>query len=131
MKRPIIIILTIILAFILGWLGNDFYTFLNGMKEDNFADYQLRPKNVPREAFWAGGVDGGNWYIVKEINRERNRAKIEIYNDQDGSLLFSKLFILVCSSKEHLLITDLKKQINGFDGHRLYLKDANGYCYLE
>lgn len=133
MKRTFIIILLVIVAFILGWFVNEAYTFSKAMKADKFGDYQLKPKAVPYDAFWAGGVDGGNWYLVKEINIDKNKASIEVYSDHDGSLLLSKTFTLSCPAEPQISITNLKEQINGFDGEKIYLisKGQSKECYLQ
>jgi hypothetical protein len=91
MKRRLVFVSFILIAFILGWFANDVYSFKKGMEEDKFADYQLRPTNVPKEALWAGGVDGGNWYVVKDINPNRAETTLEVSDDQDGSLIMSSL----------------------------------------
>jgi hypothetical protein len=81
MKRRLVFVSFILIAFILGWFANDVYSFIKGMEEDKFADYQLRPTNVPKEALWAGGVDGGNWYVVKDINPNRAETTLEVSDD--------------------------------------------------
>jgi hypothetical protein len=131
MKRRLLIALFILITFIFGWLANDAYSFIKGMKKDRFADFQLRPTNVPKEAFWAGGVDGGNWYVVIGISPDRHRTTLGIYNDQDGSLIISKSFQLVCSSGHSTSITNLKAQISGFDGEKVLLRVPGEYCYLK
>jgi hypothetical protein len=126
MKRRLVFV-----SFILGWFANDVYNFIKGMEEDKFAEYQLRPTNVPKEAFWAGGVDGGNWYVVKDINPSRTETTLEIYNDQDGGLIMSKSFRLVCSRGHSTSITNLKAEISGFDGEKILLRGPGEFCYLE
>lgn len=133
MKRPFIIVLVAIVASTFGWFANEVYTFSKAMKADRFGDYQLKPKAVPSGAFWAGGVDGGNWYVVKEVNAHRNKALIEVYNDQNGSLLLSKNFTLICPVHQQMFISNLKEQISGFDGEKIYLlsKGQLKGCYLQ
>ena len=133
MKRALLLTLMVIVAFSLGWLANDAFTFSKAMRNDRFADYRLKPKNVPAGAFWAGGVDGGNWFVVKQINNLRNEASIEVYNDQDGSLLLSKSFILTCPTDNQILIDSLKEQINFFDGTKIFLTSdlKRSPCYLQ
>ncbi len=90
-------------------------------------------KNIPKKAFWVGGVDGGNWYCVEYINPNKNSANISIYNDQSGELIVSKKFILVCKSQNQTFIKNLERQINSFDGYRIYLTAENNKqnCYLQ
>lgn len=93
----------------------------------------VRIKGIPEKAFWIGGVDGGNWYLVDYVHDHRNNAFIKIYNDHDGSLLVSKRFMLICPSDNQILIDDLKEQIESFDGEKIYLKSPNkkAGCYLQ
>ena len=89
-----------------------------------------RFNNIPKEAFWVGGADGGDWYRVDYVHPHKNAAHITIYNDQDGSVIMSKQFILVGvvdTTLEPMFITDLSKQIYGFDGKRIYIKHVKGY----
>lgn len=90
-------------------------------------------KNIPEKAFWVGGSDGGNWYLVDSIVNEKNKAQIRVYNDNNGSLIISKWFKLICQPSNQLLIENLKRQINAFDGERILLIPVNGEksCWLE
>lgn len=92
-----------------------------------------RRQEIPDSAFWVEGVDGGNWYLVEYIHSHRNNAVIQIYNDNDGSLIISKKFTLSCPEDSQMEIADLKEQISAFDGERIYLKSANNRksCYLQ
>ena len=78
-------------------------------------------------------MDGGNWYFVKEINTHRNNAAIDVYNDQDRSLVKSKTFTLICPVEHQLFIENLKEQISGFDGEKIHFKskDQEKSCYLQ
>ena len=133
MKRLFLFISIAVLAFILGWFANDAFTFSKGMQNDRYGDYLLKPKNVPSGAFWAGGVDGGNWFLVKQINTYANEATIEIYNDQNGSLISSKTFTLICSKNHSMKIDNLKDQITAFDGANIQLtsRDKKTVCQLQ
>ena len=86
-----------------------------------------RPTNVPENAFWRGGADGGNWYLVHYINDHRNAAKISIYNDQDGSLIVTKTFFKACPTSQLELIKNLPDEKAGFDGDKILL---NSRCTL-
>ena len=93
----------------------------------------VRLKGIPEKVFWIGGVDGGNWYSIDYIHDHKNNAIIKIYSDSDGSLIVSKRFLLICPSDNQMLIDDLKEQIQGFDGEKIYLKSPNekAGCYLQ
>jgi hypothetical protein len=92
-----------------------------------------RVKGIPEKAFWIGGVDGGNWYLIDSISNQRNSAFIKVYNDNDGSLLISKKFDLICQLDNQTLIKNLKEQINFFDGEKIELKSFGGKksCFLK
>jgi hypothetical protein len=99
----------------------------------NEAKPPIRKKGIPNNAFWAGGVDGGNWYMIESVHPHKNNAVIRIYSDQDGSMIVSKKFILVCPSGKQMWIDDLKNQITGFDGEKIYLKSMTdgSNCWLQ
>ncbi len=100
-------------------------------KDDSKVE-KAKPKNVPDCSFWAGGVDGGNWYCVKYIHNQRNMARIAIYNDQNGELITDTIFMLVCDSDKYTFISDLKKQISSFDGDKIYFVQSDSInCYLQ
>jgi hypothetical protein len=92
-----------------------------------------RVNGVPEQAFWVGGVGGGNWFLVDKVHDHKNNAVIKVYNDNDGSLIVSKHFMLICPTDNQMLIEDLQKQINGFDGEKVLLKSPNGKkgCWLQ
>lgn len=92
-----------------------------------------RLKDIPDKAFWVGGVDSGNWFYVDYVHAHRNNAVIKVYNGQDGSLIISKKFILICPVGVQMLIDNLQEQISAFDREKIYLKSTNGKksCYLQ
>ena len=93
----------------------------------------VRRGDIPEKAFWAGGADGGNWYLVEDVHSHSNNAVIKVYNDNDGSLIVSKKFMLICQPENIVYIEDLQKQISGFDGERILLKSPNDKetCFLQ
>ena len=93
----------------------------------------IKKPNIPDKAFWVGGVDGGNWYLVKYIHDHKNNAFIDIYNDKTGDLILSKKFFVVCIIDNPTWIDDLKTQIISFDGKKILLRATNGKknCWLQ
>jgi hypothetical protein len=81
-----------------------------------------RPKGVPEKAFWKGGVDGGNWYVIESVNAHKNSATMSVYNGQDGSLMVWGKFMLVCPVDSMQPIKNLQEEISGFDGEKIYLE---------
>lgn len=93
-----------------------------------------RIKGIPENTFWVGGQDGGQWFEIKEIDKESLTADIAIYNENTGDLDADRQFKLKCNSKSQFNLDNLKNEINGFDGQRILLKqldkeDRN--CFLE
>ena len=108
-----------------------FLTFAVGCKSFK-SNHMNRPKNIPKNSFWAGGVDGGNWFFIKSVNSHRNMARIAIYNDQDGQLIIDKSFMLICGANKQTFIDELQKQISGFDGKNIYfIKSDSVNCWLQ
>jgi len=124
-KKLILISLTIPLLFV--------FIIASCSHKKEEAKSPLRVKGIPEEAFWIGGVDGGNWYLIENIHDHRNSAFIKVYNDNDGSLIISKKFYLICPLDNKTLIENLKEQIEDFDGERINLKSFDGKksCYLQ
>jgi hypothetical protein len=55
---------------------------------------------------------------------------ISIYNDQDGSLIIPTPFILVCNETKLITLTNLKEQINFFDGEKIYINQHETADYF-
>jgi hypothetical protein len=95
-----------------------------------------KPMDVPDEAFWVGGASGGNWYLIESADKSSKEAVIDIYSDQSGELLVSKIFKTDCSDEDRIDWDHLRDQIQSFDGNkiRLEIKGSWGirrYCYFE
>ncbi len=91
-------------------------------------------KNIPEQAFWVGDERKGYWYLVNNIHPHKNSADITIYNEDDGKVIVSKNFTLVCEfTDEVTLIEDAKMQIVSFDGKAIKFKSIDGEtpCYLK
>lgn len=82
---------------------------------------------IPANAFWAGKENKGNWFDIEFINRERNMAKISIYDEKTGRLIIEKTFMKICTVNNLNFIENLKDEINYFDGEKIQLKDS---CFL-
>lgn len=93
-----------------------------------------RADNIPKNAFWVGGADGGNWYLVDKIDSLSQTIHFKIYNDYNGNLIVDKVFKLYCDSDTKINLSDVKNLINAFDGQRIFLTTINRnnkYCYFE
>jgi hypothetical protein len=49
---------------------------------------------TPSEAVWAGGIDGGVWYLCKELASPDLRYDCRLYNDHTGDLMARGQFVL-------------------------------------
>lgn len=106
--------------------------FLAGCTSINVENYQPKKiSNIPDGAFWKGGLDGGNWFLVKRVNNHKNAVELSIFNDQDGTLIMTKSFMLICRQDFQTQIGDLSQQINSFDGEKIFfIKSDSVDCYL-
>jgi hypothetical protein len=79
-----------------------------------------RPTNVPEEAVWAGGEDGGAW-IDCSLDIEKGANFCTVYFDRDGDVWARTHFVLRDSG------TGLPKSeltYSGFDGLVIYLSEG-------
>lgn len=91
-------------------------------------------KGIPVSAFWAGGSDGGNWFVIEKIDTAAEIIHLKIYHDFTGELLIDKPFILICKSNTSIDWGNIKNLISSFDGKIVYLQTANKankYCYFQ
>jgi len=113
MKKKTILILSVVLIILL--LTVYFYLSKSGIKPPE------RLGNIPKQAEWVGGVDGGSWYQVTKII-SKNTFRVKIYDEGNGELEIDTTFTLNpdCSFKE-IDSTLLVKSINGYDGEKILL----------
>ena len=93
-----------------------------------------RIKGIPKDAFWIGGEDGGQWYKIKKFNEESLTADFVIYNDYTGEITTERQFRLKCNSRADIKWDNLKDEINAYDGQRIILKTIginDKHCYFE
>lgn len=92
-------------------------------------------QGIPENAFWAGGIDGGNWFIIDSINSLTKTIRCKIYNDNSGELIVDKKFDLHCYLNESKINWgNLQEEFYGYDGECLHLitKDANNKsCWFK
>jgi len=81
------------------------------------ADYvPKRPSDVPNDAIWAGGIDGGVWYIISSQKRIANVWAIKIYKDNGSPWVRGEFWWKEAPD------TKTMPPISAFDGHVIYLK---------
>lgn len=93
-----------------------------------------RPINVPKNTFWVGGKDGGQWYKISNIDSIAETVHFIIYNDNNGTIVSNKNFKLNCSRNIAFQWQRIPDYINGFDGNRILLNQISldkSWCYFE
>lgn len=67
-----------------------------GISKENFCDTNTpdRIANIPKDAFWVGGADGGQWYLADKIDSTNQTIHFKIYNDYTGDVVVDKVFKL-------------------------------------
>ena len=93
-----------------------------------------RVGEIPQDAFWVGGFDGGQWYLVDSINKIARTIHFIIYNDYNGDIVADKIYKLHCDNNQEVKWDNIQVQINCFDGVRIILTTINidgKYCFFE
>lgn len=85
-----------------------------------------RAANVPSNATWVGGVDGGVWFLISKTLSTKE-FRIKIYNDFTGDMEVDTAFVLdsACSFKE-FDSTTLINDLDAYDGKKVLLKSVVG-----
>jgi len=111
--------------------------FLSGCNLKNGKNRSSVAKGVndsPKKTFWAGGVDGGQWYVIKKMDVIKEIVHFKIYNETSGDLLVNKEFKLNCAADVPLDWDHLEAVISGYDGEKILLSttDKNKKnCFFE
>ena len=84
--------------------------FLMACQQNSKVNSPKRLNNIPVDAAWIGGTDGGAWFCIKE-KRGENSFRVGVYNDNNGELESDTVYTLnaECSLK-HLDSASLIKQ---------------------
>ena len=80
-----------------------------------------RPENVPVEAIYEGGSDGGNWITYNQYKDSSNVFYCEVYNQYTGNILYKGLFRL---ENGIITLSELKKESGIYSGNYIFLKDG-------
>lgn len=84
-----------------------------------------KPVSVPKNAFWQGGVDGGNYFLFSQDNTIK-QFHVKIYNDFTGTLEAEgdiQFFPDNAGDKKPITLDELLnyENINYFDGQSVML----------
>ena len=112
-KRAISLFVFLIIIFVLF--------FIIDLKKNELTPPQ-RHQSIPKDAVWAGGVDGGFWFKVIEL-KKNNVLRIIIYHDFTGEIEIDSYFILKPNrSFDYFKNKDIYKLISHFNGNDIVLK---------
>jgi hypothetical protein len=81
-----------------------------------------RPSGVPAKAVWAGGIDGGRFFLMGPA-RANGTYPLKVYNDYTGELEFGGVVRLDEPSSVPIIVND-SKTFNSWDGDTLLLRDG-------
>lgn len=82
-----------------------------------------RPQDVPKNAFWVGGIDGGNFIYVVKLDSEEKLFLAKIYNDYTGDIEYEGILKYTGSNNINHSLNDASLY-QGWDGEHLYLVNA-------
>jgi hypothetical protein len=103
----------------------------NATNESMSAAPPKRPANVPKEAIWSGGKDGGVFIcITKSKDAPDNIYNAEIYFDTNGEVWYKGRLLLEPSENQNIDSKD-KNAYAGWDGDTLYLRDGRTLKALD
>ena len=90
-----------------------------------FATGQIpfRPQNVPRDALWIGGPDGGVFITLQAKNPSRGIYLAKVFADMTGELLYGGKLTLV-PPRPVLASTKNPTLFTAWDGSALLLTDG-------
>ena len=73
-----------------------------------------KPSNVPAEAFWIGGHDGGVFLRCKQVSKKSKNYQCSVYNDFNGEVWKQCIFTVENGSPD--FNPDDKEIYAGYDG---------------
>lgn len=91
-----------------------------------------KPSNVPVDAVWSGGPDGGHWFDCKKKGDDKFNYNCVIYNDHNGEVIAQGAFVLRKStwdeSKGRATYSATGSVVslayNYYDGQLIHLKES-------
>lgn len=91
-----------------------------------------RIRGVPDEAVWAGGPDGGSWFLCKDSQMGPSYYDCEVYNDFDASFVTRGSYVLRSYTWDdnekrevHEEVKSVKElKFNYYDGYIITLLDS-------
>jgi hypothetical protein len=85
-----------------------------------------RPPNVPHQAKWIGGIDGGVWCSIERLKGE-NKFSFKSWEDFGGILIADGTF----SVRDQNTAENLLDKLDFFDGKDIYFKNGPTVSLLD
>ena len=101
-----------------------FATLLSGCIACNNPGPPDKVEGILKNAFWIGGIDGGNWYVLGNIDTLKRTVNFQIYNEQTGERLLAKELNLHCNSNSFDW-SNLLDNLIAFDGQKVLLRNID------
>ena len=83
----------------------------------------VKPKRVPEEAVWAGGVDGGCFFLLK--SEFSDTCRFAIYNDFTGDIWYDGYFYCGKNNFERISKMDWRELVCCYNGIHVFMKDPD------
>jgi len=93
------------------------FTTCNSFNQKNKTPERL--SNIPKEAVWKGGEDGGFWFLNVSQAKDKNIIRLKVFNDYDGELILDADFKIPenCEVPTNSIVDN----INYFDFEKIVL----------
>ncbi len=82
-----------------------------------------RPAQVPKQALWVGGSDGGVFVEVSETPQKDSGYRMTVYHSRTGQILYTGPAEIRPRGKGSLRVHDVESY-SGWDGEKMILSDG-------
>ena len=84
-----------------------------------------KPANVPSDAQWVGGIDGGDWLICHEVSTRTMTCTV--FADVTGVLVDEGIFTFDEEHQSKIGSDSFYASLSYFDGERIKLRNGGFY----
>ena len=81
----------------------------------------VKPEKVPQDAIWAGGYDGGNFFLLRSEFSDTSR--FTIYEEHNGDIWYDGYFYCDKNDFKQIAEMDWRELITGYNGMYVFMKD--------
>lgn len=114
--KLLIILSTIVVALIVA-----LYMWINTLEKRT---PPIKPENVPVDAVWAGGTDGGGFFLLRSEFSDTSRFTI-YFDNNIGSIWYDGYFYCNKSDFYRISTMDWRELVTCYNGKYLFMKDPN------